>query len=103
MAKPCCCSRPGADGGNLNQSFFALDLSWVLGEFLLGLCSLAVMPVVLLDSIWQAGFIPLWHSPTLLCCMKGGVCLGVVIAQGPKNSHDSVIDTSARRRDAGFT
>lgn len=65
--------------GNLNQSFFALSLSWVLGEFLSGLCSLTVVPVVQLGSICQAGFVPLWHSHILLCCLKGCTRLGIVI------------------------
>jgi len=79
----------------------ALNLSWVWGGFLLPLCSLAGTPVVLLDSLWQAGFVPLWQSHILLHCLK--VCLGVVIAQGQKNSRDGVTDTHARKRGGIFT
>lgn len=50
--------------GNLNQSFFALNLSWVLEEFLSGLCFLTVVPVVQLSRI--CSFVAAWYFALLL-------------------------------------
>lgn len=60
-------------GGNLNQTFFALNLSWVLGQFLSGLCFLTVVAVAQLSSVWQAGFVPLWQLSLEGCSGLGGV------------------------------